>query len=142
DWKVERPALGVVSKLKPRRHLSAEEFTYLRGRTTRIAKVTLPSPTLFINFWSAERAGHAYATLEAYLEDVVAILRNEVTELVRLGGTYIQLDAPHYTSLLDRRTRAFYETQGWSFEGWLARGVELENAVMKGFPEVTFGFHL
>jgi len=40
------PGLGVVSKLRRRRHLCAEEFTYLRARTQRIAKVTLPSPSL------------------------------------------------------------------------------------------------
>ena len=40
---LERPkGLGVVSKLKRKRHLSTEEFTYLRGRTSRIPKVTLP----------------------------------------------------------------------------------------------------
>src|SRR6267154_2117352 len=39
----ERPAdLGVVSRLVRKRHLAAEEFVYLRGRTSRIPKVTLP----------------------------------------------------------------------------------------------------
>src|SRR5262249_304682 len=52
----ERPTnLGVVAKLMRKRHLAAEEFVYLRGRTSRIAKVTLPSPSLFVNFWSPER---------------------------------------------------------------------------------------
>src|SRR5207245_7879657 len=37
---LERPSnLGVVGKLHRRRHLSAEEFTYLRARTRRIAKI-------------------------------------------------------------------------------------------------------
>jgi 5-methyltetrahydropteroyltriglutamate--homocysteine methyltransferase len=41
----ERPAnLGVVGRLARKRHLCAEEFLYLRGRTSRIAKVTLPKP--------------------------------------------------------------------------------------------------
>src|ERR1700758_4479878 len=48
----ERPAdLGVVGRLVRKRHLAAEEFVYLRGRTSRIPKVTLPSPSLFVNFW-------------------------------------------------------------------------------------------
>ena len=50
--KIDRPeTLGVVGKLTRKRHLSAEEFTYLRSRTACIPKVTLPSPGLFINFW-------------------------------------------------------------------------------------------
>ena len=72
----ERPAnLGVVSRLVRKRHLAAEEFVYLRGRTSRIAKVTLPSPSLFVNFWSPERSQAAYSNLEHFLADIVAILR-------------------------------------------------------------------
>jgi len=143
EWKMNRPkTLGVVGKLIRKRHLSVEEFTYLRSRTSRIPKITLPSPGLFINFWSAKHSIAAYPTVDTFLADVVDILRGEVAELVRLGATYIQLDAPHYPLLLDARTRAFYEEQGWTIDRWLSRGIEMDNAVMNGFPEVTFGFHL
>ncbi len=143
DWSGERPAgLGVVGKLRRKRHLSAEEFVYLRARTTRTAKVTLPSPGLFANFWSPERSRDAYDTLENFLADVVGILRDEVAELARLGATYIQIDAPHYPLLLDPETRAFYESRGWTLEQWLDLGIEADNALMEGFADVTFGFHL
>ncbi len=142
-WVLERPPnLGVVGKLRRRRHLSAEEFTYLRARTRRIAKITLPSPSLWVNFWSRERSGHVYPTLESYLNDVVEILREEVEELARLGATYIQIDAPHYGLLLDPHTRTFYEKQAGSMEWWLERAIELDNAVMSPAPGLTFGFHL
>ncbi len=143
DSRTERPEdLGVVSKLRRKRHLSGEELAYLRARTRRIPKITLPSPSLWANFWSAERSHEAYPTLDSFLADVVAILRDEVAELIRLGATYIQLDAPHYPLLLDPRTRAFYERQGWAMDRWLARGIEMDNAVIGDFPGVTFGFHL
>ncbi|MCH6587125.1 MAG: cobalamin-independent methionine synthase II family protein [Proteobacteria bacterium] len=143
DWSGARPAeLGVVGKLKRKRHLCAEEFVYLRARTARIPKVTLPSPGLFANFWSPERSSGAYASIEAFLADVVAILRQEVEELARLGAVYIQIDAPHYPLLLDPATRAFYESRGWTLDQWLHMGIELDNALMEGFPGVTFGFHL
>ena len=140
---LERPEnLGVVSKLNRKRYLSAGEFTYLRARTTRIPKITLPSPSLWTNFWSPEYSTPAYPTLDSFLADVVDIMRDEVAELVRLGATYIQLDAPHYPLLLDPKTRAFYERQGWRLDWWLDRGIEMDNAVIGDFPEVTFGFHL
>ncbi len=143
NWSKARPQkLGVVGKLKRKRHLSAEEFTYLRGRTSRVPKITLPSPSLWANFWSPNLSGHIYPNLDSFLADVVDILRDEVTELVRLGCTYIQLDAPHYPLLLDPKTRAFYESQGWTLERWLHHGIELDNAVIDGFPGITFGFHL
>ncbi len=143
DWSGARPAeLGVVGKLKRKRHLCAEEFVYLRARTTRIPKVTLPSPGLFANFWSPERSSGAYASFEEFLADVVAILRQEVEELARLGAAYVQIDAPHYPLLLDPATRAFYESRGWTLDQWLDMGIELDNALMEGFPGITFGFHL
>ncbi|HZT07349.1 MAG TPA: cobalamin-independent methionine synthase II family protein [Chloroflexota bacterium] len=136
------PDLGVIGTLRRKRHLSAEEFTYLRARTRRIAKVTLPSPSLWANFWSAERSREAYPTLDSFLADVVDLLREEVSELVRLGATYIQIDAPHYPLLLDPTTRAFYEQQGWSLDRWLGQGIEMDNAVMGGHPSITFGLHV
>jgi 5-methyltetrahydropteroyltriglutamate--homocysteine methyltransferase len=97
---------------------------------------------LWTNFWSATRSTAVYPSLDSFLADVTDILREEVAELVRLGATYIQLDAPHYPLLLDPKTRSFYEAQGWSLERYLQQGIELDNAVIADFPEVTFGFHL
>ncbi|MFQ5693569.1 MAG: hypothetical protein ACE5IM_11060 [Nitrospinota bacterium] len=143
DLRVARPrGLGVTGRLRRRRFLSADEFSYLAARTRRTPKVTLPSPSLWVNFWSPERSAAAYPTVDAFLADVVDILREEVAELRRRGATYIQLDAPHYTALLHPRTRAFYERGGWTLEKWLSRGIEMDNAVMEGFSGVTFGFHL
>jgi 5-methyltetrahydropteroyltriglutamate--homocysteine methyltransferase len=143
DRTIERPAtLGVVGKLRRRRHLSVEEFVYARARTDRTIKVTLPSPSLYANFWSPELSKEAYPTLDDFLEDVAEILREEVEELVRLGATYIQLDAPHYPLLLDPTTREFYEGRGWGFDRWMSRGIELDNRVLGNHPGVTFAFHL
>ncbi|MEJ7820477.1 MAG: cobalamin-independent methionine synthase II family protein [Rubrobacteraceae bacterium] len=143
DKNTERPAeLGVVGKLRRKRHLSVEEFVYARGRTDRAIKVTLPSPSMYANLWSPELSREAYPTLDDFLEDVAEILREEVAELVRLGAEYIQLDAPHYPLLLDPKTREFYEARGWDFEKWMSRGVELDNHVIGDHPGVTFAFHL
>jgi 5-methyltetrahydropteroyltriglutamate--homocysteine methyltransferase len=143
DRRIARPHdLGVVSKLRRTRHLSDEEFVYLRRRTSRIPKITLTSPSLYANLWSPAKSKAAYPTLDSFLADVVDILRDEVTELVRLGATYIQIDAPHYPLLIDPKTRTFYESQGWSVDRWLSRGIEMDNAVIGSVPHVTFSFHL
>ena len=141
--KKRRPRrLGAVAKLKRVRSLCAEEFSYLKSKTSRLPKITLPSPGLWANFWSPKYSRHAYPTLDAFLADVVQILRDEVAELYRLGASYIQIDAPHYGLLLDEQTRRFYEGRGWSLDQWLSLGIELDNAVIEGFPKVTFGFHV
>jgi methionine synthase II (cobalamin-independent) len=142
DMSVDRPPLAVTGKLRRKRFLSAEEFTYARDRTDRLLKVTLPSPSLFANFWNPDRPPDEYASLEDYLADVAEILRDEVDELVRLGARYIQLDAPHYPLLLDPGYRDFYESRGWPADRWLDLGLELDNLVIGDHPDVTFGMHL
>jgi 5-methyltetrahydropteroyltriglutamate--homocysteine methyltransferase len=143
DKTVERPPdMAVVDRLHKRRSLAAEELVFLRAHTDRIPKITLPSPTLFGNLWDPQRSTGAYPTFDAFMEDVVAILVEEVRELARLGATYLQIDAPHYPLLIDPTWRAFYEARGWPAERWLSYGVELDNAVIDAAPGVTFGFHL
>jgi 5-methyltetrahydropteroyltriglutamate--homocysteine methyltransferase len=142
DKRIERPPIAVLGRLQRRRFLSAEEYTYARGRTERIVKVTLPSPSLFANFYDPQRSRGAYPSLESFLADVTEILREEVDELVRLGCEYVQLDAPHYPLLLDSTYRDFYASRGWPAQRWLDLGVELDNIVIGQRPGLTFGFHL
>jgi 5-methyltetrahydropteroyltriglutamate--homocysteine methyltransferase len=142
DVRLERPPLAVVSKLRRKRSIAAAEFAYARGRTGKLLKVTLPSPSLFANFWDPERSSAAYRSLEDFLGDVAEILREEVNELVELGAEYVQLDAPHYPLLVDPTLREFYESRGWPAERWLELGLELDNHVIGDRPGVTFGFHL
>jgi 5-methyltetrahydropteroyltriglutamate--homocysteine methyltransferase len=143
DLTIARPQeLAVTSRLRKRRNLAAEEYTFLRGRTSRQKKVTLPSPSLFASLWSPERSVAAYPDLGGFLDDVTAVLCEEAAELVRLGCTYIQLDAPQYPLLLDPGWRAFYEERGWPLRRWLDRAIELDNAVIGAGRPATFGFHL
>src|SRR3990170_5101233 len=72
DWngmhRKRRPRkLGVVEKLKRLRYLSADEFSYLKAHTKRISKITIPSPTLWANFWSPRYSREAYPTLDGFL---------------------------------------------------------------------------
>ena len=139
---VERPPIAVVEKLRRRRSLSSEELVYARRRTTKTLKVTLPSPSLFANFWDPERSTSAYGTLQEFLGDVAEILREEVDELVAQGATYLQIDAPQYPLLVDEGYKDFYESRGWPAERWLELGLELDNHVIADRRGVTFGFHL
>lgn len=141
--RIERPSsLGVVDRLRPRRAMAAEEFTYLRARTNREPKVTLASPSLHQNLWSKERSSMVYPSLDDFLGHVVELYRREIAELARLGARYIQFDAPHYLQLVDPRWRSYHREQGSSPERWLAQALEVDNSVMSGHPEVTFGLHV
>jgi 5-methyltetrahydropteroyltriglutamate--homocysteine methyltransferase len=137
---LKRPV--VVEKLRRIRPMCTEEFAYARGRTERTLKVTLINAQQAAAYYDATKSRGAYPTIEAYLADVVDILRAEVDELVRLGCTYIQLDAPQYAGLIDPSIREGYRARGSDPDKLLDRCIELDNAVIGNHPDVTFGIHL
>jgi 5-methyltetrahydropteroyltriglutamate--homocysteine methyltransferase len=132
----------IVSKLKRIRPLCEEEYTYLRARTEHPKKVTLISAQQAAAYYDAQKSKGAYASIDAYLADVVDLLRMEVDELIRLGCTYIQIDAPQYAALIDPGIREGYRQRGTDPDRLLDRCIELDNAVIGDHPMVTFGIHL
>ena len=102
----------VIDKLRWRRQMSVEEFTYLRGRTSRQVKVTLISAQQAAAYYDPDKSIAAYATRDAYLADLVDFTRREIAELARLGCDYIQIDAPQYAALLDETIRDGYRQRG------------------------------
>jgi methionine synthase II (cobalamin-independent) len=137
---VRRPV--VVSKLKWRRQMAVEEFTYLRGRTNVPAKVTLLSAQQASAYYDPDKSKGAYATRDAYLGDLVDFTRREIAELKRLGCEYVQIDAPQYAALLDETIREGYRRRGADPDTMLAASVELDNAIIEGHGGITFGIHI
>ena len=140
--KLVLPRPVVVSKLRRRRPLCAEEFTYLRARTKHPAKTTMISAQQAAAYYDSSKSSGAYATVDAYLADLVDILRDEVEELIRLGCTYIQIDSPQYTALLDPDLREGYRKRGNDPDRLLDLSIEMDNAVVGDHPGITFGLHL
>ena len=80
--------------------------------------------------------------MDAYLADLVDILRDEVEELIRLGCTYLQIDSPQYTALLDPELREGYRKRGNDPDRLLDLSIEMDNAVIGDHPGIIFGLHL
>ena len=132
----------VVDKLRWRRSMCAEEWTYLRARATRRGKTTLISSQQAAAYYDPDKSAAAYPTRDAYLADVVDLTRREVEELVRLGCTYIQIDAPQYAALLDPALREGYRQRGSDPDRLIDACIEMDNAVIGTHPGVTFGLHI
>src|SRR2546429_3325926 len=132
----------VVEKLRPLRNMAAEEFTYLRASTTVPAKVTMISAQQAAAYYDPEKSTTAYATRDTCLGDIVELSRREVDELVRLGCTYIQIDAPQYAALLDPELREGYRQRGSDPEKLIDTCIEMDNAIIEGHPGVTFAMHI
>ncbi len=136
----QRPV--VVEKLRWRRSMCAEEFAYVRARTQRQAKVTLISTQQAAAYYDPEKSTGAYPARDAYLADVVDFTRREVDELLRLGCTYIQIDAPQYAALLDPALREGYRKRGSDPDRLIDTCIEMDNAVIGRHPDATFGLHI
>jgi 5-methyltetrahydropteroyltriglutamate--homocysteine methyltransferase len=132
----------VVERLRWRRSMCAEEWTFVRATAKRPAKVTMLSAQQAAAYYDPEKSRDAYASRDAYLADIVDISRREVEELVRLGCTYIQIDGPQYGALLDAKMREGYRRRGSDPEELIDRCIEMDNAIIQGHPGVTFGLHI
>ena len=132
----------VVGRLRWRRSMCAEEWTFVRATANGPAKVTVLSAQQAAAYYDPEKSRGAYASRDAYLADIVDISRREVEELVRLGCTYIQIDGPQYGALLDSKMREGYRQRGSDPEELIDRCIEMDNAIIQGHPGVTFGLHI
>jgi len=137
---LKRPV--VVEKLQWKRSMCAEEWVYLRSRTTRPGKVTMISAQQAAAYYDPEKSKSAYATRDAYLADIVDFSRREVEELIRLGCTYIQIDAPQYAALLDPKMRDGYRQRGNDPDKIIDTCIEMDNAIIRDHPGITFGMHV
>jgi 5-methyltetrahydropteroyltriglutamate--homocysteine methyltransferase len=143
DGTVERSpvTVAVTGKMRRRRFFCADELAYLRTRTGKPAKATVPSPTMYAYYWAPGISDGAYPSPRAYLEDVTGLLRDEVAELARLGCDYVQIDAPELGMLLDPHQQAWFAAKGFDPDGLIRDAVELSNAAVAGFPG-TIGLHV
>jgi 5-methyltetrahydropteroyltriglutamate--homocysteine methyltransferase len=132
----------VVEKLRWRRSMCGEEFAYLRARATRPPKVALISTQQAAAYYDPKQSSGAYPTRDAFLADVVDFTRREVEELVRLGCTYIQIDAPQYAALLDPELREGYRARGSDPDRLIDACIEMDNTVIGSHPGVTFALHI
>ena len=136
------PLPAIVQRLGPKRNLPLEEIEFLRLHTTRPFKATLPSLTYASVLWVPGTSDKVYPNREEAMQDALRLTRDLVQQLVDAGVTYIQLDAPRYTHLVSEVGIANFQRLGIDPDTWLADMIATDNALMAGFPNVTFGIHL
>src|SRR5213080_1926211 len=137
---LKRPV--VVEKLQWKRSMCSEEWVYLRSRKTHAGKVTMISAQQAAAYYDPEKSKGAYPSRDAYLADIVDFSRREVDELVRLGCTYIQIDAPQYAALLDPEMREGYRKRGSDPDKLIDLCIEMDKAIIRDHPGITFGMHI
>jgi 5-methyltetrahydropteroyltriglutamate--homocysteine methyltransferase len=134
-----RPA---VERLKLIRNLPLEEFRYAQSVANVSAKVTVLGPDRIAQRFKWEASKHAYHDLDDFVNHVVQIERQMIAELVKAGCKYIQIDAPGYTAYVDKVSLERMRSRGEEPDRNFQRSIDADNALIEGFPGVTFGIHI
>jgi 5-methyltetrahydropteroyltriglutamate--homocysteine methyltransferase len=133
---------GAVERLKLTRNLPLEEFRYAQKVATVPAKVTVLGPDRIAQRFKWEASQSVYKDLDDFIDHVVAIERRIIADLVAAGCKYIQIDAPGYTAYVDTVSLERMRSRGEDPERNFQRSIEADNALIEGFPGVTFGIHI
>jgi 5-methyltetrahydropteroyltriglutamate--homocysteine methyltransferase len=131
-----------AARLQLTRNLPLEEFRYAQSVATVPAKVTLIGPDRIAQRFKWEASLNVYKGLDDFVEHVVALQRHMIGELVAAGCQYIQIDAPGYTAYVDQVSLERMRSRGEDPERNFQRSVAADNALIEGFPGVTFGIHI
>jgi 5-methyltetrahydropteroyltriglutamate--homocysteine methyltransferase len=134
-----RPA---VERLRLVRNAPLDEYRRSAAMTQAPVKVTVLSPDRISQRFAWERSTAVYPDMDAFMADVVAITREIIAGLVEAGCRYIQIDAPGYTAYVDPVSIGRMRARGEDPQANLERSIAADNAVIAGFPGVTFGIHI
>lgn len=106
---LDAPAFAIrnptcVGRLRRREPLAVEDLKFMRTLTDRPVKITLPGPYLLTRaMWVTAWSTAAYGDKPVMAEDIVAILREELDELVAEGVDFVQFDEPVLTEVVHSR---------------------------------------
>jgi 5-methyltetrahydropteroyltriglutamate--homocysteine methyltransferase len=90
-----------VDKLRRRTGLAVDEVAFLQKHTQKPIKVPLPGPYLLTrSCWFEALSRDAYPSQDDVADDIVAILREEIQELVDMGVAFVQFDEPTLTQVV------------------------------------------
>ncbi len=132
----------VRQRLQLTRNVPLEEYLRAAPLAKRPVKVTLIGPDRVAQRFDDERSKSVYSGTDDFVQDVVAIQRAMVKQLVDAGCRYVHIDAPGYTAYVDEPSLAAMRARGEDPWQNFARSLKADAALIEGFPGVTFGIHL
>jgi 5-methyltetrahydropteroyltriglutamate--homocysteine methyltransferase len=127
-----------VAKLRRKASLVDLEYRFTRSLTDRPIKVTMPSPSLMLSYWKDGVSDKAYASKDAFLDDLIHIMNEDAKALAAAGVAYLQIDAPQYTYITDKTIRPDVTDP----LGTLRKMITADNRVFEGVTGAVTGLHL
>jgi len=103
----------VNKKVRRTRPIMVEPFKFLKGATTKTAKLCIPAPT-YLHMRGGRKVvdAKAYPDMEEFWSDIARAYREEIRDLVAAGCTYLQIDDVSFACLCDEGIRAQVRRDG------------------------------
>lgn len=135
----------VGDKLRKKGRLTPGEAPFLKQHAPGPFKVCTPAATQHaLSRYSPGVTDKFYPAIHDMLLDVAAIMREEVQALIDEGASYVQLDAPSYSTFFDSRRRELLKTGGIDPVEALDAAIAADNAMIRGIERdasVATGIH-
>ena len=132
----------VVKKLELVRNPPLEEYRRAAPLAKRPVKVSLIGPDRVMQRFDHAASRAVYASVDAFVDDVVAIQRRMIEALVDAGCKYVHIDEPGYTAYVDEPSMEAMRKRGEDPMANFSRSLRANAKLVSGFPGVTFGIHL
>lgn len=129
-----------TERLQLLHNLVLDEFNFAQALTSTPVKVTLIGPGRIMQLYDPE--SKVYSGMDEFMADVIAIQREIIEQVVDAGCRYVQIDEPSYTAYVDNAWIQAMNERGEDLQAHLDQAIAADNAVMSGFPGVTFGIHV
>ena len=135
----------VGGKLRKKNRFTPGEAPFLRQHAPGPFKVCTPAAMQHaISRYKPGVTDKVYPTIHDMLQDVAMIMRGEVQALIDEGASYVQLDAPSYSTFFDPKRRASLDASGVNSAEALDAAIAADNGMIQGIkrhPETTIGIH-
>lgn len=139
------PVHYATARLKRRDPITADDFASLQKLTKRMAKATIPSPTVnhfFTGDKGLEKSPYA-GDRKSYFADIAAIYRAEIAALAHLGCKYLQVDEVPLAVLCDPKNQDVVRARGEEPQKLIDDYVDLINQSVRDRPrDMTLCIHL
>ena len=131
-----------VSKLELVRNPPLEEYKRAAPLTRKPVKVSLIGPDRVMQRFDHAGSKTVYATVDAFVDDVVQVQRQMIQALVDAGCKYVHIDEPGYTAYVDQPSMDAMKKRGEDPMENFSRSLRANAKLIANFPGVTFGIHL
>jgi len=135
----------VGGKLRRKGRFTPNEAPFLKQHAPGPFKVCTPAAMQHaIMRYRPGVTDRVYPTVHDMLQDVAAIMREEVQALIDEGASYVQLDAPSYSNFFDQNRREVLKQSGINLDEALDAAIAADNAMIQGVrrnPGTVIGIH-